>query len=74
MISDKALLFKQSRAKGGFHPLIGARSMRMIRSAGGDVVRRSLKCFAFFLSTFQRISFPHLPWDGMQEYAIMKDQ
>ena len=34
MISDKALLFKQSRVKGGFHPLIGARSMRMIRSAG----------------------------------------
>ena len=33
---------------------------------GGDVVRRSRKCFAFFLSTFQRISFPHLPWDGIR--------
>lgn len=29
-------------------------------------MRRSLKCFAFFLSTFQRISFPHLPWDGIK--------
>ena len=33
---------------------------------GGDVVRRSLKCFAINLSTFQRISFPHLPWDGIR--------
>ena len=29
-------------------------------------MRRSLKCFAINLSTFQRISFPHLPWDGIK--------
>lgn len=65
MISDKALLFKQSPAKGGFHPLL-AHDHADDSQRGGDVVRRSLKCFAINLSTFQRISFPHLPWDGIK--------
>lgn len=65
MISAKAQRFKWSPAKGGFHPLL-AHDHADDSQRGGDVVRRSLKCFAINLSTFQRISFPHLPWDGIK--------
>lgn len=35
-------------------------------------MRRSLKCFAINLSTFQRISFPHLLWDGISRIGFKR--
>lgn len=71
MISAKAQRFKWSPAKGGFHPLL-AHDHADDSQRGGDVVRRSLKCFAINLSTFQRISFPHLPWDGITRIGFKR--